>query len=82
MYVQCIIKYILSYPDIAQNTLHGLLLQILFIAKAQSQSENHTVLNEIIADFMNHIQDIVLHARLAFVRWTFLEVGLRRVYEG
>ena len=42
MYVQCIIKYILSYPDIAQNTLHGLLLQILFIAKAQSQSEDHT----------------------------------------
>ena len=81
MYVQCIIKYILSYPDIAQNTLHGLLLQILFITKAQSQSEDHTVLNEII-DFMNHIQDIVMHARVAFVRWTFLEVGLRGVAEG
>ena len=82
MYVQCIIKYILSYPDISQNTLHGLLLQILSITKVQSQIANHTVLDTIIADFMNHIQDIVLHAKVAFVRWTFLEVELRCVPEG
>lgn len=73
MYVQCILKYILSFNDIPQNTLHGLLLQILFITRTQANSANHTTLQLIISTFMNHLQDIVTRAKVAFVRWVFLE---------
>ena len=81
MYVQCILKYILSFDAIPQNTLHGLLLQILFIARTQARCADHTELQLIISDFMNHMQDIVARAKVAFVRWTFLEVGVRHTAE-
>ncbi len=81
MYVQCILKYILSFDAIPQNTLHGLLLQILFITRTQARSDDHAILQLIISDFMNHIQDIVTRAKVAFVRWTFLEVAAQSLPE-
>ena len=73
MYVQCILKYILSFDAIPQNTLHGLLLQILFITRTQARSDDHAILQL--------IQDIVTRAKVAFVRWTFLEVAAQSLPE-
>lgn len=79
LYVQLLLKRIVSTPSIKQNELHGLLLQILFMTKIAKICDNHTSLDSFIQIFMNHLQEVFIQCRVGLVRNTFFEVGARSI---
>lgn len=76
VYSQCIIRHILTDPSLSQNTLHGLLLQILFICKMTMDREDSETMTQLVIDFMNNLDVVYSRAKVAFVKFTFTEVDL------
>ena len=74
VYSQCIIRQILMDHSLSQNTLHGLLLQILFISKMAMDREDSETMTQLVVDFMNNLDVIYSRAKVAFVKFTFTEV--------
>lgn len=74
VYAQCIIRQILMDPSLSQNTLHGLLLQILFISKMAMDREDSETMTQLVIDFMNNLDVIYSRAKVSFVKFTFTEV--------
>ena len=74
VYSQCIIRQILMDHSLSQNTLHGLLLQTLFISKMAMDREDSETMTQLVIDFMNNLDVIYSRAKVAFVKFTFTEV--------
>lgn len=60
--------------SLSQNTLHGLLLQTLFISKMAMDREDSETMTQLVIDFMNNLDVIYSRAKVAFVKFTFTEV--------
>ena len=75
VYSQCIIRQILMNPSLSQNTLHGLLLQILYISKMAMDREDSETMTQLVMDFMNNLDVIYSYAKVASVKFTFTEVS-------
>lgn len=72
LYLQLLVKHVLAHPSLPQNALHGLLLQVLFLAR---QARGAT-LERFVEIVMNHQQELFLRCRVGLTRGTFFEVGM------